>query len=148
VDSPASQHSAREQCRAESGTGAFGFAARLAAGHHFAGFGIHQTVIEDNHGFVRSLVSTCRAATACGKDATARADAPVIPAEHNDVAQQSKVGAANLADARAGSLLYAIAGREILLLHDVLNFAALNHGIFAVLRDALHHHGLDALADV
>ena len=75
----------------------------------------------------------------------AAADFAVIAAEYHDVAHQREIRAANLADARARALLHAIAGVEILLLHDVCDLAALDHGELAILRDARGQHGLDAL---
>ena len=66
--------------------------------------------------------------------ARARADSAVIAAEHDDVAHQRQIRAANLADARTRPLLHAIAGGEILLLHDVCRPSALHDSELAVLR--------------
>ena len=112
----AGEHAAGEHRRAEALAGALGFAASFAAADDFAGLRVHQAIVEHDHGFGIRLGSADDAARAADDRATRAADLAVVAAENDDVAHQREIRAANLADARAGALLHAIAGGEILLL--------------------------------
>src|SRR5690348_9020385 len=125
-----------------------GFAAGLPGGDYFGSFGIDQPVVYGDHGFILILAGGDSTNDTADNAAAADVSLLVVATEDDNVAGEHRVSSGNLTHPGAASLLHAIAGVEVLLLHQSIDFGALHHHHVVGIRDALDQHGANPLADV